>query len=66
MWSNTDMKNRIGILWLAALTVYISYTTTDTYNVLRDVASNQHSTLLYMEKSAEVLRQLKQSRTERR
>lgn len=49
------MKNRIGIIWLAILTVYMAYTTTDTYNVLKTVVNNQQHTLLYMEKSTEVL-----------
>lgn len=52
------MKSRIGIFWLAVLTVYMAYTTTDTYNVLKSVASNQQYTLLYMAKSTEVLAKL--------
>jgi hypothetical protein len=53
------MKNRIGIFWLAALTVYMAYTTTDTYTVLKNVQTNQYYTLTYMEKSANILKRLK-------
>ncbi len=56
------MKNRIGIIWLVVLTVYMAYTTTDTYNVLKTVASNQKFTLLYMEKSTEVLTRMNASK----
>ena len=56
------MKNRIGIFWLAALTVYMAYTTTDTYTVLKSVQSSQSYTLQYMEKSAGILRRLKRAK----
>lgn len=55
------MKNRIGIFWLAALTVYMAYTTTDTYSVLKTVESNQGYTLKYMQKSVEILKRIKNS-----
>ncbi|MBY0551630.1 MAG: hypothetical protein K2W95_30385 [Candidatus Obscuribacterales bacterium] len=58
------MKNRIGIIWLVVLTVYMAYTTTDTYNVLKTVASNQRFTLLYMEKSTEVLTRMNASKAD--
>lgn len=53
------MKTRIGIFWMAALTVYMAYTTTDTYNVLKSVQSSQYCTLQYMQKSADILHRLK-------
>ncbi len=56
------MKSRIGIFWLAALTVYMAYCTTDTYNVLKSVQSNQYFTLQYMEKSADILKRLKNAK----
>lgn len=56
------MKTRIGIIWMAALTVYMAYTTTDTYNVLKSVQSSQYFTLQYMQKSTEVLKRLKHAK----
>lgn len=56
------MKNRIGIFWLATLTVYMAYTTTDTYAVLKSVQSNQGYTLQYMEKSVSILQRIKRAK----
>lgn len=56
------MKNRIGIFWLATLTVYMAYTTTDTYAVLKSVQSNQGYTLKYMEKSVSILQRIKRAK----
>lgn len=56
------MKNRVLILWLAGLTVYVSFTTTDTYRVLKNVETGQYWTMKYMEKSCDILSKLKHSR----
>lgn len=56
------MKNRVQILWLAGLTLYVSFTTYDTYRVLKNVETGQYYTLKYMEKSSGILYQLKHSR----
>lgn len=56
------MKNRIGIFWMAAMTVYMAYTTTDTYAVLKSVQSNQGYTLKYMEKSVSILQRIKRAK----
>ena len=55
------MNNRITMLWLAGLTAYVSFTTTDTYRVLKNVENGQFCTLKYMEKSANILYKLKHS-----
>lgn len=56
------MKNRVLILWLAGLTVYVSFTTSDTYRVLKNVENGQYWTMKYMEKSADILYKLKHSK----
>lgn len=56
------MNNRVLILWLAGLTVYVSFTTTDTYRVLKNVESGQYWTMKYMEKSTDILYKLKHSK----
>lgn len=53
------MKNRIAMIWLSLLTVYCSYTTTDTHAVLKSVRSNQEYTLEYMQKSVNILLKIK-------
>ena len=53
------MNNRLNMLWLSSLTVYMAYTTTDTYAVLKSVQQCQVHTLHYMEKSAAILKRLK-------
>lgn len=53
------MKQRFGIIWLALLTVYLSFTTTDMYSTLRSVQNSQESTLYYMKKSAKILKRIK-------
>ncbi len=55
------MKNRLLVLWLALLTVYVSYTSNDVYRVLKNVETGQYYTLKYMEKSVPILSQLKHS-----
>lgn len=51
--------NRLTMIWMSVMTVYMACTTTDTYSVLRSVQGNQESTLKYMQKSADILRRLK-------
>jgi len=53
------MKNRVGTIWLSILTLYLAYTTTDMYGVLKSVQGSQESTLKYMQKSASILKRLK-------
>lgn len=55
------MNNRITVLWLAGLSVYVSYVANDVYRVLRNVETGQYYTLKYMEKSAPILSKLKRS-----
>ncbi len=47
------------MIWLAILTIYQSYVTTDALSVLRSVESNQEHTLTYMQKSASILKRFK-------
>jgi hypothetical protein len=56
------MKARIPMLWLAVLTVYQSYVTTDALSTLKSVEANQEYTLKYMEKSASILKRFKRVR----
>lgn len=53
------MRSRITTIWLSLMTLYMAYTTTDTYSVLKIVQGNQESTLRYMERSASILKRLK-------
>ncbi len=53
------MLKRLPTIWMAAMTVALSYTVTDTYAVLKQVQDNQGDTLIYMEKSARALRDLR-------
>jgi predicted transposase YbfD/YdcC len=53
------MKSRIPMLWLAVLTIYQSYVTTDALSTLKSVEANQEYTLKYMEKSASILKKFK-------
>lgn len=53
------MHNRITVIWLALLTVYLSYTTTDMYSTVKSVEDCQAHTLKYMERSTAILRKLK-------
>ncbi|MBX9688644.1 MAG: hypothetical protein K2X27_18190 [Candidatus Obscuribacterales bacterium] len=56
------MKNRILILWLAGLTLYVSFSTYDVYRTLKNVETGQYYTMKYMEKSANILYKLKHSK----
>lgn len=56
------MKNRLLLLWMAGLTVYVSYTSSDVYRVLKNVETGQYYTMKYMEKSVPILSKLKHSR----
>lgn len=56
------MKNRLLLLWMAGLTVYVSYTSTDVYRVLKNVEAGQYYTMKYMEKSVPILSKLKHSK----
>ncbi len=53
------MKGRVTTIWLSLMTLYMAYTTTDTYSVLKTVRGSQESTLRYMERSASILKRLK-------
>jgi hypothetical protein len=53
------MKTRIPMLWLALLTIYQSYVTTDALSTLKTVEANQEFTLKYMEKSTTILKRFK-------
>lgn len=50
------------VLWMAGLTVYVSYVSQDVYRVLKNVESGQYYTMKYMEKSVPILSKLKHSR----
>lgn len=50
------------MLWLAVLTIYQSYVTTDALNRLKSVETNQEYTLKYMEKSTSILKRIKKIR----
>lgn len=56
------MKSRIPMIWLALLTIYQSYVTTDAMSTLKSVEANQQYTLKYMEKSASILKKFKKVR----
>lgn len=56
------MKTRLPMIWLALLTIYQSYVTTDALSVLKSVEANQEYTLKYMEKSAVILKRIKKVR----
>jgi len=47
------------MIWLAILTIYQSYVTTDALSVLKSVEANQEHTLKYMQKSASILKRFK-------
>lgn len=53
------MKGRIPMIWLALLTIYQSYITTDARTTLKDVEASQEVTLKYMEKTAAILKKFK-------
>lgn len=55
------MKNRLTMIWLSGLTVFVSFTINDNYRVLRNVEFGQYCTLKYMEKSAAILYKIKHS-----
>ncbi len=55
------MKNRLTLIWLSCLTVFVSYSVNDNYRVLRSVEYGQNCTLQYMEKSAAILSKIKRS-----
>lgn len=56
------MNNRLTVLWLAGLTVYVSCVSNDVYRVLKNVENGQYCTMKYMEKSVPILHKLKHSR----
>ena len=56
------LKNRLLVLWLAGLTVYVSYVSNDVYRTLKNVETGQYYTMKYMEKSVPILSKLKHSR----
>jgi predicted transposase YbfD/YdcC len=49
------------MIWLALLTVYQSYVTTDALSVLKSVEANQEHTLKYMQKSASILKRIRKA-----
>lgn len=53
------MKSRIPMLWLAFLTIYQCYATTDALSTLKTVAANQEYTLHYMAKAAKILKKIR-------
>lgn len=56
------MAKRVQILWLASLTIYVSYVSSDVYRVLKNVETGQYYTVKYMEKTVPILYKLKHSR----
>lgn len=56
------MKTRLPMIWLALLTIYQSYVTTDAMSRLKSVEANQECTLLYMQKSTSILKRIKKIR----
>jgi hypothetical protein len=56
-----NMKNRLTLLWLAGLTVFVSFTIYDNYRILRNLETGQYYTILYMEKSSAILHKIKHS-----
>jgi hypothetical protein len=56
-----NMKNRLTTIWLAGLTVFVSFTIYDNYRILRNLETGQYYTMLYMEKSSAILRKIKHS-----
>ncbi|MBX9724389.1 MAG: hypothetical protein K2X81_23470 [Candidatus Obscuribacterales bacterium] len=55
------MKNRLLVLWVACLTMYVCITTNDIYMVLKNVETGQYWTMKYMEKSTSILSKLRKS-----
>ncbi len=55
------MKQRFAMIWLALLTVYMACITTDMYGTLRSVQSCQENTLTFMQKTAKILKRIKES-----
>lgn len=53
------MKSRIPILWLALLTIYQSYVSTDALQKLKSVEANQEETVRYMAKTVKILKRIK-------
>lgn len=54
-----EMRSRIPMIWLAVLTIYQSYVTTDALKTLKSVDTNQQYTLQYMAKAAKILKKLR-------
>jgi hypothetical protein len=53
------MKSRIPMIWLAVLTIYQSYVSTDALSTLKTVSANQEYTLAYMAKAAKLLKKIR-------
>ena len=55
------MKNRLIMVWLAGLTVFVSFTIYDNYRILKNLETGQYYTMLYMAKSADILHKINNS-----
>jgi hypothetical protein len=58
------MRSRIPMIWLAVLTIYQSYVSTDALSTLKTVAANQEFTLKYMAKTAKLIKKIRQAETQ--